>query len=122
MDAPSAIITTRSNRCGKLIAAFGRRVSIGRPTATANCGSSPMSDCLPHLLDDDEVAHLLGYRNAKAFRRRREQLEKEGFPKRRPIVKRYSPMEVREWIDGKNGLQSGSDPLLKVAGKWGAYK
>ena len=79
-----------------------------------------MSDCLPHLLDDDEVAHLLGYRNAKAFRRRREQLEKEGFPKRRPIVKRYSTMEVREWIDGKNGLQSGSDPLLEVAGKWGA--
>jgi hypothetical protein len=79
-----------------------------------------MSDCLPHLLDDDEVAHLLGYRNAKAFRRRREQLEKEGFPKRRPIVKRYSPMEIREWIDGKNGLQSGSDPLLEVAGKWGA--
>jgi hypothetical protein len=118
--ASSAIIATRSNRCGKLIGAFGRRVSIGWPTATENCGSSAMSDCLPHLLDDDEVAHLLGYRNAKAFRRRREQLEKEGFPKRRPIVKRYSPMEVREWIDGKNGLQSGSDPLLKVAGKWGA--
>jgi predicted DNA-binding transcriptional regulator AlpA len=79
-----------------------------------------MSDCLPRLLDDDEVARLLGYRNATAFRRRRKQLEAEGFPKRRPIVKRYSPMEVREWIDGDDGLQSGSDPLLEVAGKWGA--
>jgi hypothetical protein len=79
-----------------------------------------MSDCLPRLLDDDEVARLLGYRNATAFRRRRKQLEAEGFPKRRPIAKRYSPMEVREWIDGDDGLQSGSDPLLEVAGKWGA--
>jgi hypothetical protein len=81
---------------------------------------SAMSDCLPHLLDDDEVAHLLGYPNTTAFRRRRKKLEAEGFPERRPVVKRYSPTEIREWIDGKNGLQSGSDPLLEVAGKWGA--
>jgi predicted DNA-binding transcriptional regulator AlpA len=81
-----------------------------------------MGDWLSRLLDDHEVAHLIGYRNATAFRRRRKQLEAEGFPKRRPIVKRYSPMEIQEWIDGKNGLQSGSDPLLEVAGKWEALK
>jgi hypothetical protein len=31
-------------------------------------------------------------------------------------------MEIQEWIDGKNGLQSGSDSLLEVAGKWEALK
>ena len=83
-----------------------------------------MVDELPHLLDDDEVARLLRYRSTTAFRRRRKQLEAEGFPKRRPIVKGYSLTEVKTWIDGPNGIpqQSERDPLLEVAGKWGTSK
>jgi hypothetical protein len=81
-----------------------------------------MDDELPHLLGDNEVAQLLGYRNAQAFRRRRKQLEAEGFPKRRPIVNRYSPTEVKAWIDGPNRAQSEADPLLGMLHQWGTSK
>jgi hypothetical protein len=83
-----------------------------------------MTGELPHLLDDNEVAQLLRYRGTTAFRRRRKQLEAEGFPKRRPIVNRYSLTEVKAWIDGPNGIpqQSERDPLLEIAGKWGTSK
>jgi hypothetical protein len=78
----------------------------------------------PRLLDDAEVATILGYRCAAAFRRHRKALEAQGFPKRRPIVKRYSPTEIRGWIDGAGSdpQQSAADPLLGVADQWGASK
>lgn len=80
---------------------------------------------IPPLLDDSEVAKLLGYRDAVTFRRHRRALEATGFPERRPIVKRYSPTEIRAWIDG-NGAESQQsaepDPLLGVAGQWGTSK
>jgi len=83
-----------------------------------------MADELSHLLDDNEVARLLGYRDVVTFRRHRKALEAEGFPKRRPVVKRYSPTEIRAWIDGAYGeaQQSPSDPLWGVAGQWGTSK
>jgi hypothetical protein len=81
-----------------------------------------MADELPHLLDDNEVARLLRYPSTTAFRRRRKQLEAEGFPKRRPIVKRYSLTEVKAWIEGLNGIQSEPDPLLEIADRWGTSK
>lgn len=37
---------------------------------------------LLRLLNDSEVAALLGYRDAAAFRRHRKRLEAAGFPKR----------------------------------------
>jgi predicted DNA-binding transcriptional regulator AlpA len=78
----------------------------------------------PRLLDDAEVAAILGYRCAAAFRRHRKALEAQGFPKRRPIVKRYSPTEIRAWIDGADSepQQSRPDPLLGVAGQWGVSR
>ena len=78
----------------------------------------------PRLLDDADVAAILGYRGVAAFRRHRKALEEQGFPKRRPIVKRYSPTEIHAWIDGAgNGpSQSEPDPLLGVAGQWGGSK
>jgi hypothetical protein len=79
---------------------------------------------LPHLVDDDEVAELLGYRDVRAFRRHRKALEAKGFPKPRPVVKRYSPAEIRGWIDGTatEPRQLDADPLLEVAGRWGKSK
>jgi hypothetical protein len=79
---------------------------------------------LPLLLDDDEVAELLGYRDVRAFRRHRKALEAKGFPKPRPVVKRYSPTEIRIWIDGTATApqQLDVDPLLEVAGRWGKSK
>jgi hypothetical protein len=77
---------------------------------------------LSRLLDDDEGARLLGRGKAAALWRRNRQPEAGVFPQLQPIVKRHSPMEIQEWIDGKNGLQSGSDSLLEVAGKWEALK
>jgi hypothetical protein len=73
------------------------------------------------LLGDAEVAMMLGYRGVAAFRRHRKALEAQGFPKRRPIVKRYSSTEIRAWIDctGNGSPQSDPDPLLGVAGQWG---
>jgi hypothetical protein len=78
----------------------------------------------PRLLEDAEVAAILGYRCAAAFRRHRKALEAQGFPKRRPVVKRYSPTEIYAWIDGAGteAQQSLSDPLLGVAGQWGVSK
>jgi predicted DNA-binding transcriptional regulator AlpA len=80
-----------------------------------------MAEDLPRLLDDNEVSRLLGYRHAAAFRRHRKELEAQGFPQRRPVVKRYSPTEIRAWIDGRaiDQQQSIEDPLLGVAGQWG---
>lgn len=83
-----------------------------------------MADELARLLDDDEVARLLRYPSIRAFRRYRKQLEKQGFPKRRPVVRRYSMAEVKAWIDGDNGQrqQSPTDPLLEIVGRWGTSK
>jgi hypothetical protein len=75
------------------------------------------------LWDDNEVARRLGYRDAVTFRRRRKALEAQGFPKRRPIVKRYSPREIQSWIDGRaEEPQRSEDPLLGVVGQWGISK
>ena len=78
----------------------------------------------PRLLDDAEVAAILGYRCTAAFRRHRKALEAQGFPKRRPIVKRYSPTEIRAWIDGDGAepQQLKADPLLGVADQWGVSR
>ena len=91
--------------------------------ATALAGSA-MADELPRLLDDHEVARLLCYRSTTAFRRSRKRLEAEGFPKRRPVVGRYSPTEIKTWIDGGDNQQqqSPSDPLLELVGQWGTSK
>ena len=83
------------------------------------CGFALTSE-LPRLLDDSEVAALLGYRDAAAFRRYRKRLEAAGFPKRRPVVWRYSPSEIRAWIDGGGDpVQQSADPLLEITRKWG---
>lgn len=83
-----------------------------------------MAGELPQLLDDDEVARILRYRSTAAFRRCRKQLEAKGFPKRRPVVNRYSPTEVKAWIDGPNGAtqQSERDAMEELAGQWGTSK
>jgi hypothetical protein len=80
-----------------------------------------MAERLPQLLDDDEVARLLRYRSTAAFRRCRKRLESEGFPKRRPVVNRYSPTELKAWIDGENRApqQSEADAMEELADKWG---
>ena len=84
----------------------------------------PLAIDIPHLLDDAEVAQLLGYRNAKAFRRHRKALEAAGFPKPRPVIRRYSPADIRAWIDGASTEQQklDADPLLRVIGRWGKSK
>jgi hypothetical protein len=76
---------------------------------------------IPHLLNDNEVARILRYRDTAAFRRHRKALEAQGFPKRRPIVRRYSPTEIKAWVDGRDlePQQSDGDPLLEVTGQWG---
>ena len=83
------------------------------------CGFALMGE-LPRLLNDSEVAALLGYRDAAVFRRQRKRLEAAGFPKRRPVVRRYSPSEIRAWIDGgADPVQQSGDPLLEITRKWG---
>jgi len=76
------------------------------------------------MLTDAEVAAILGYGGVAAFRRHRKALEAQGFPKRRSVIRRYSPTEIRAWIDGtSNGTpQSEPDPLLGIVSQWGGSK
>lgn len=73
------------------------------------------------LLTDGEVAALLRYPDASAFRRQRRKLEEAGFPKRRPVIRRYSQREIEAWIDGQgqSAAPSPPDPLGDLAGAWG---
>lgn len=69
--------------------------------------TEPRSSAPPLTYGPAEVAAALGIDEA-TFRARREELEREGFPKRLPVLRaRWSAEAVRAWI-ALAGVEEGA--------------
>ena len=61
---------------------------------------------MSYVLTTDQVASLMNYSSAEAFRRARKTLEGANFPKPLPGTRgRYSAHAVKQWVNS-NGQQS----------------
>lgn len=57
----------------------------------------------PVMLNEQETAALLGL-SINAFQGKRPALQKQGFPKPDPLLRRYYRRAILAWLDGRAGL------------------
>lgn len=68
----------------------------------------------PRMVGPEKVARRLGVTLA-IFDRKREELERAGFPKADSVLGTYSLEAVDKWIDARSGLTPGDDPASAQA-------
>ena len=60
------------------------------------------------LLTRKEVARDILGRSLDWFQRHREAMEQMGFPKPLPVIDKYSPYQVRQWVE-RGGILDSDD-------------